>query len=64
MLIGHPVLTVKQAAERLDVTVPAANGALNSLLELGIVELVDPRRRGRLFQATAVLKRLDQQPGG
>jgi Fic family protein len=64
LLIGHPVLTVKQAAERLDVTVPAANGALNSLLELGIVELVDPRRRGRLFQATAVLKRLDQQPGG
>lgn len=62
LLIGHPVLTVKQAAETLGVTVQAANGALNSLLERGIVELVDPRKWGRLFQATAVLKRLDQKP--
>lgn len=59
-LIGHPVLSVQQAAAGLSVSVPAANGALNNLLAAGIVSLVNERRWGRVFQATQVLERLDQ----
>ncbi len=61
-LIGHPVLSVQQAAVGLDVSVPAANSALNNLLTAGIVSLVNERQWGRLFQATRVLERLDQTP--
>jgi Fic family protein len=61
-LIGHPVLSVAQAAEGLRVSVPAANGALNNLLAAGVVVLVNERQWGRVFQATEVLQRLDQRP--
>ena len=61
-LIGHPVLSVEQAAQGLGVSVPAANAALNRLLKEGIVELVEERRRGRVFRAREVLERVDQPP--
>ena len=61
-LIGHPVLSVQQAAAGLSISVPAANAALNNLLAAGIVSLVNERRWGRVFQATPVLHRLDQLP--
>jgi Fic family protein len=62
-LIGHPVLSVQQAAKGLGVSVPAANNALNNLLEAGIVSLVNERQWGRVFQAGEVLQRLDRPPG-
>jgi Fic family protein len=61
-LIGHPVLSVQQAAAGLSISVPAANAALNNLLAAGIVSLVNERQWGRVFQATQVLRRLDQLP--
>jgi len=61
-LIGHPVLSVQQAAAGLSISVPAANAALNNLLAAGIVSLVNERQWGRVFQATQVLHRLDQPP--
>ncbi len=61
-LIGHPVLSVQQAAAGLSISVPAANAALNNLLAAGIVSLVNERVWGRVFQATQVLQRLDQLP--
>jgi len=61
-LIGHPVLSVQQAAAGLSISVPAANAALNNLLAAGIVSLVNERQWGRLFQATEVLHRLNKQP--
>ena len=61
-LIGHPVLSVQQAAAGLHISVPAANAALNNLLAAGIVSLVNERQWGRVFQATHVLHRLDQLP--
>ncbi len=61
-LIGHPVLSVQQAAAGLSLSVPAANAALNNLLAAGIVSLVNERQWGRVFQATQVLQRLDQLP--
>ena len=59
-LIGHPVLSVQQAAAGLSISVPAANAALNNLLAAGIVSLVNERQWGRVFQATPVLHRLEQ----
>jgi Fic family protein len=59
-LIGHPVLSVQQAAKGLGVSVPAANIALNNFLEAGIVSLVNERQWGRVFQARDVLQRLDR----
>ena len=61
-LIGHPVLSVQQAAAGLSISVPAANAALNNLLAAGIVSLVNERQWGRVFQATQILRRLDQLP--
>jgi Fic family protein len=61
-LIGHPVLSVQQAAAGLSISVPAANAALNNLLAADIVSLVNERQWGRVFQATQVLRRLDQLP--
>jgi Fic family protein len=61
-LIGYPVLSVQQAAAGLNISVPAANAALNNLRAAGIVSLVNERQWGRVFQATEVLRRLDQPP--
>jgi len=61
-LIGHPILSVQQAAKGLGISVPAANAGLNNLLAAGIVSLVNERQWGRVFQATQVLQRLDQTP--
>jgi Fic family protein len=61
-LIGHPVLSVQQAAEGLRISVPAANAALNNLRNAGILALANERQWGRVFQATEVLRRLDQPP--
>jgi Fic family protein len=61
-LIGHPVLSVQQAAAGLNISVPAANAALNNLLAAGVVSLVNERQWGRVFQAAQVLRRLDQPP--
>jgi hypothetical protein len=58
-----PVLSVQQAAAGLSISVPAANAALNNLLAAGIVSLVNERQWGRVFQATQVMRRLDQPPG-
>jgi Fic family protein len=61
-LVGHPVLSVQQAATGLGISVPAANAGLNNLLAAGIVSLVNERQWGRVFQAAEVLQRLDQTP--
>ncbi|MEO8011506.1 MAG: Fic family protein, partial [Dokdonella sp.] len=62
-LLGHPVLSVRQAVVGLRVSQPAANAALNNLLAAGIVSLVDEKKWGRVFQATEILERLDHPPG-
>lgn len=62
-LVGHPVLSVRQAAKGLGVSVPAANAALNNLHTAGILALVDEKKWGRVFQASEILERLDRPPG-
>ena len=60
-LLGHPVVSVNQVVEGLHVSQPAANAAMNNLLAAGIVELRTANRKwGRVFNATAVLDRLNR----
>lgn len=61
-LLGHPVLSVQQAATGLGISQPAANAALNNLLAEGIVGLANERQWGRVFQANEILQRLDRPP--
>lgn len=57
LLLGYPVVTVKQVAMALDVSVPAANKAINQLVARGI--LAEPvKRRNRVFHAAEILDRL------
>jgi Fic family protein len=62
-LLGHPILSVRQAVGILGVSQPAANAALNNLLAAGVVSLVRQQEWGRVFQATELLERLDRAPG-
>ncbi|GMV30504.1 MAG: toxin Fic [Rhodanobacteraceae bacterium] len=62
-LLGHPVLSVQQAAAGLDISQPAANTALNNLLAAGIVRLANEQKWGRVFLATEILQRLERAPG-
>src|SRR5690606_25972029 len=61
-LLGHPVLSVQQAAAGLGISQPAANAAPNNLLAAGIVVLANERQWGRIFQAEEILQRLDRPP--
>lgn len=62
-LLGRPVVSVSQVAQALGVTRVAANTAINELLALGIVQVLDPKRqRGRVFVATRILERLAAPP--
>lgn len=62
-LIGHPVLSVGQAAKALELSVPTANAAFKNLVDAGILRQLDKRKRNRVFLAPEVLERLDRPPG-
>jgi Fic family protein len=57
LLLGMPVISVKQAAEALETSFPAANEALKVLVERGILD-APTRRRNRVFRAPRILERL------
>ncbi|HEY1057912.1 MAG TPA: Fic family protein [Limnobacter sp.] len=58
LLLGRPILTVKQASALCDVTFAAANNGLEKLHALGIVSQRGQATRKRVFQANAVLSAL------
>ncbi|HWS25179.1 MAG TPA: Fic/DOC family N-terminal domain-containing protein [Xanthomonadales bacterium] len=59
-LLGHPVVSVKQIAKALEISFVAANRAIDQLVERGI--LGEPeKRRNRVFHASEVLTRLEQE---
>jgi Fic family protein len=55
-LIGYPMLSVTDAANRYGVTYPAINKALPKLVELGLIEERTGKKYGRLFVARDVLR--------
>ncbi|MDP2179997.1 Fic family protein [Methylicorpusculum sp.] len=61
LLIANPVVSVNQVKDRLGISFPAANTALNKLKQMGIVEQSD-RQRNRIFVALEVIKLLNSSP--
>jgi hypothetical protein len=57
-LVGHPIVSVKQAADGLEVSIPAANSAIGKLVELGILQSPGEKKWGRVFHAGEILARL------
>lgn len=58
-LIGYPVISPTEAAERHGVTYPPANAALRRLEALGFVKEVTGRNYGRLYACTQVIRSLN-----
>jgi len=59
LIFMKPVLNVKTAQEFLKVSYPAAQYALSSLENAGILNEITGRKRGRAYQATEILKALE-----
>lgn len=55
VLFEQPYLTVPMAAERIDMSYPAANTAVDRLVEKGVLIQVEDRERNREFVATDVM---------
>jgi cell filamentation protein, protein adenylyltransferase len=55
-LIGYPMLSVTDAANRYGVTYPAINKAIPKLVELGLIEERTGKKYGRLFVARDVMR--------
>jgi Fic family protein len=45
----HPIVDIKKASEDLDITFNTASGAINKLVELGILEQTTGNQRNRVF---------------
>jgi Fic family protein len=57
-LIGQPVVTVNQIVNRLGISFPAANQAVDELMALDILRAATDQRRHRVFHAHAVMNAL------
>ncbi|MDP2822557.1 MAG: Fic/DOC family N-terminal domain-containing protein [Sulfuritalea sp.] len=60
ILLGDPVVTVNLLKERLNVSFPAANSAIEQLKQAHILEDINKIGRSRAFVAHEVIARLDQ----
>ncbi|WP_322984599.1 Fic family protein [Streptomyces sp. S584] len=61
-LIGYPMLTVRDAADRYGVTYQAANQAVAKLVELGILQQRSEGNYGRIFACNDVLRVMQLPP--
>jgi Fic family protein len=57
-LSGQPVLTVPEVARQLGISFPAANAAIDELVQLDILRPANEQRRNRSFHAHQVLNAL------
>jgi Fic family protein len=60
MLQGKPMLSIPEAAKRLDLTQPTVTKALDNLTRLKIVKEITGRQRGRIFTYDAYLTMLSE----
>jgi len=59
-LFQSPVLTVPMAVSALGITYPSAAKALTNLADAGIVEKLDAGKRGRMFYARELIRRIEE----
>jgi Fic family protein len=62
-LFQSPVLTVPMAVSALGITYPSAAKALTNLADAGIVEKLDAGKRGRMFYARELIRRIEEGLG-
>lgn len=62
-ILGTPVITANLLKEKLQVSFPAANTAIEQLLSKGILQPIQKIGRSRAFVAHQVIARLDQPAG-
>lgn len=62
LLLTQPVVTIKEVAQALGVSIRAALTGVDQLVEVGILTSRDERKWGRTFHAHEVLERLNQDP--
>jgi Fic family protein len=58
LLLGQPLVTVTEVARRLEVSFPAANQAVDELVELDVLRPMNAHKRHRVFQAHQVTNAL------
>lgn len=58
LLIGQPIVTANEVSKRLAVSFPAANDAIDDLVELDILRPNNTDKRNRVFQSHEVLNAL------
>ena len=59
MLIENPFITANDVIERIGVSAPTARKLLTILLAEGILDVVEGKRKGVLYRATAILDMLE-----
>jgi Fic family protein len=62
LLIGHPVVSAREVARLLNVSDRSALTGIDDLVKMEILSAPRDRKWGRVFQAKAVLDRLNQAP--
>jgi len=59
MLVENPFITTNDVVERTGLSAPTARKLLNILVANGILDVVEGKRRGVLYKATAILDMLE-----
>jgi Fic family protein len=64
ILPGHPVITVPVGVARVNRTKPAVNGAINQLVEAGVLIPLSANRRNRAWEAAGLLELIARLESG
>jgi len=62
MLLGHPVVDAASVAQLMDVSDRSARTGIDALVEKGILSLQGERKRNRVWEARALIDRLNRAP--
>jgi len=62
LLLGHPVVDAARVAQLLDVSDRSARTGIDALVEQGILSLQGERKRNRVWEASALIDRLNRAP--
>ncbi|MCE7033499.1 Fic family protein [Lysobacter sp. GX 14042] len=60
LLVGRPIVSVRQVAENLSISKQAANVALGNLVDAGILSRGAPQGQRQVFQASDAVQRLER----
>jgi len=62
LLLGHPVVDAARVAQLMDVSDRSARTGIDALVEKGILALQGERKRNRVWEARALIDRLNRAP--